>query len=362
MGMPPTSDHRRLRLTLRGEGFRSGEVPIGILASKLLALQNLLFHAAAAVAHDPSARRGLWYNKYREIVELSFVNAHHSDLVIEVETPAPGPTLLPEQDVARQSIDLIFEFGQAIQRQTSADEESNIRRSDRTYLLRAFDALLPGALDDYLVELENGAPAKHRSLVFSGETRQAVRRLLEQDALPTTAEQATVVGELVKIYFDTGPEKITIRQRGVEIDCFYSESLRDEVANLLPGSYVEATGLGTVDHEGRVTRLDTVLGLEIVSMEPLRLTRFEHSGTRFELRKPIQVQVEYVDGLWMYRNEALNLWGCGERREEALRDLHANFAYLWKEFAEERDEVLDEKALALKLRLLELRADAPTAS
>ncbi|CAI4030033.1 hypothetical protein DNFV4_00457 [Nitrospira tepida] len=360
--MPPINEHRRLRLTLRGDGFPRGEVPIAILASKLQALQNLLFHAAAAVARDPSARRGLWYNKYREVVELSFVNAHHSDLVIEVETPVPGPTLLPEEDVAQKSIDLIFEFGRTIQIQSSETEQSSLRRSDRTYLLRAFDALLPGTLDDYLVELENWSPARHPRLVFSAETRQAVRHLLERDAMPTTAEQATVIGELVKIYFDTGPEKITIRQRGVEIDCYYSESLRDEVANLLPGSYVEATGLGTVDHEGRVTRLDTVLGIETVSMEPLRLTRFEHSGRRFEIRKPIQVQVEYVDGLWVYRNETLNLWGYGERRDEALRDLHANFAYLWQEFAEENDEVLDEKALGLKRRLLELRADAPAAS
>lgn len=362
MGTPPKNEQRRLRLTLRGESFRHGEVPIGILASKLQALQNLLFHAAAAVAHDPSARRGLWYNKYREIVELSFVDAHHSDLVIEVETPAPGPTLLPEQDVAQQSIDLIFQFGQTIQGQSSADEGSSLRRSDRTYLLRAFEALLPGVLDDYLIELENGAPVRRRSLVFSRETRQAVRRLLEQDTMPTTAEQATVVGELVKIHFDTGPEKITIRQRGVEIDCFYSESLRDEVANLLPGSYVEATGLATLDHEGRVTRLDTVLGLETVSMEPLRLSRFEYAGMRYDLQQPIQVQVEYIDGLWMYRNESLNLWGCGERREEALRDLHSNFLYLWQEIAEETDEMLDEKALGLKRRLLELRANSPAAS
>ncbi len=75
---------------------------------------------------------------------------------------------------------------------------------------------------------------------------------------------------------------------------------------------------------------------------------------------PIQVQVEYTDGLWVYRNEALNLWGCGERREDALSDLHANFAYLWQEFAEEEDSVLDSKALALKHRLLDLQSNSPS--
>jgi len=183
-----------------------------------------------------------------------------------------------------------------------------------------------------------------------------VRQLLLKETLHTLDESATVVGELVKIHFDTGPEKITVRQRGVEIDCFYAESLKDEVANLLPGSYVQVTGLGTLNPDKELQSITSVLTVDTVSMEPLRLSRFEHEGIIYNLKAPIQVQVEYVDGLWGYRNEALNLWGYGEKREEALKDLHANFAYLWNEFAKEADNVLDEKALALKQRLLGIRA------
>lgn len=355
--MPPL-DERKLRLTFRGEGFPHGEVPISVLASKLLALQHLLFHAAAAVAQESTTRRGLWYNKYREAVELSFRTAHHSDLVIEVETPTPGPTLLPERDVALESIDLIFQVGQQIRSHAQKDQPTHLRPGDRNYLLRAFDSLAPGPLDEYSVELENWFPDRHPPLVLSSETRKIIRKLIEHETIPQTAEQmTTIVGELVKIHFGTGPELIAVRQRGVEIDCFYSESLRDEVANLLAGSYVEVTGLATVDQEGRIRKLDTVTAVETVSMEPLRLVRFESSGIRHELQTPVQVQVEYSDGLWVYRNEALNLWGCGERREDALNDLHANFVYLWQEIAEEEDSVLDSKALSLKHRLLDLQSN-----
>lgn len=353
--MPP-DQHRKLQLTFRGEGFPRGEVPISVLASKLQALQHLIFHAAAAVAQQPTARRGLWYNKYREAVELSFKTAHHSDLVIEVETPAPGPTLLPENDVALESIDLIFTVGQQIQNNTQRLKPETLRVADRNYLLRAFDWLAPGSEDDYSVELENSMPGRHPKLVLSSETRRNIRNLIEQETLPQLAEQkTTLVGELVKIHFGTGPELIAIRQRGVEIECYYSESLRDEVANLMVGSYVEVTGLATVDQEGRIKKIDTVTGIETVSMEPLRLTRLDHSGFRRDFMTPIQVQVEYTDGLWVYRNDALNLLGCGERREDALKDLHANFAYLWQEFAEEEDRVLDTRARLLKRRLLDLQ-------
>ena len=41
--------------------------------------------------------------------------------------------------------------------------------------------------------------------------------------------RSTLTGELVKIHVGVGPEKIAIRQRGVEMDCFYKDALRDQV-------------------------------------------------------------------------------------------------------------------------------------
>ena len=69
--------------------------------------------------------------------------------------------------------------------------------------------------------------------------------------------------------------------------------------------------------------------------------------------------MNYTDNLWVYHNSAVNLWGSGERREDALRDLHANFAYLWKEFAEEDDALLDDKAREIKQALRQLSEPEP---
>lgn len=96
-------------------------------------------------------------------------------------------------------------------------------------------------------------------------------------------------------------------------------------------------------------------------MDPIRLTHFEYGGQRFSFRKPITVNVEYTDGIWVYHNEPLNLWGVGERREAALNDLHDNFAYLWREIAEESDDRLDDKAKEIKRALLEARANDASA-
>jgi antitoxin (DNA-binding transcriptional repressor) of toxin-antitoxin stability system len=91
-----------------------------------------------------------------------------------------------------------------------------------------------------------------------------------------------------------------------------------------------------------------------LGMESLQVSRFENAGIVYRLKRPLFIEVQYQDALWSYRCEEINLWGSGESREDALHDLHENFAYLWREFAEEEDSRLDGKSLQIKRKLLDL--------
>ncbi|MHB1036038.1 MAG: hypothetical protein ACYC35_16855 [Pirellulales bacterium] len=91
----------------------------------------------------------------------------------------------------------------------------------------------------------------------------------------------------------------------------------------------------------------------------VRITSFEDSGVCYKLAEPLLIEIEFSDGLWVYHHEPLNLWGYGETPEKALGDLHANFGYLWREFAEEDDSVLDDKAKHLKQLLLSVAEKCP---
>jgi hypothetical protein len=93
---------------------------------------------------------------------------------------------------------------------------------------------------------------------------------------------------------------------------------------------------------------------EVIAMESLRITHFDWNGARYQLKSPLMVQVEQADELWRYHYSPLNLWGYGATQLDALADLHENFDYLWHEFALERDEVLDEKAVVIKRQLQQL--------
>jgi hypothetical protein len=344
----------KLKLTFMGDGFPNGAVPLTVVASKLQALQQALFHAAAAASAHRGERRGPWSNRYRAVAELSFESAHHSDLTIEAAL-ATNPVLSEEFDIGRKAVDLLFDVAIAVQDDNiAALRPGTLPEYDRDYLIRAVEGLMPNLGDQYQVKLENCRPDRHPVVTFDGTSRLRVRGYAVQTEATFEAEEAVVVGELIKIHVDAGDDKITVRSRQRDIDCFYGDALRDQVANLIAGSIVEVSGFATFDSAQQVLKLHRMLDVQPVSMEPLRIARFEHDGRVFTLQSPIAVNVEYTDGLWVYHHPELNLWGYAARREDALRDLHQTFAYVYHDIAEDNEENLDAVARQLRERLLRL--------
>jgi hypothetical protein len=192
---------------------------------------------------------------------------------------------------------------------------------------------------------------------FTGVSRLKARMLLLQRSIDdaSSAREVTVVGTLTKIHYDVGPQKIAVRVGpGNEIDCFYDDSLREQVSNLCAGGIVEVVGIASMDVEGRVKQIDAVTGVEAVSMEPIRIARFELGGQMYKLREALPFNVEFTENVWAYSNDAFGLRGYAEKRDDALRELHEAFDYAYVAFALEQDDLLDEKAQQLKSRLLDL--------
>lgn len=353
---------RTVRLTFGGDAFADGRVPLTLLADKFRALQSLLFHAAASVSQSKSGRRGQWANRYRDAVELQFVDSHHSDLVIEAELPVGPPTLGDAFDLGRQSLDPAYDFADAICR-SDLQSLSQLApdRQDRTLLLRALEAIAPDPAENYVITLANGS-AKRPGVQLSGRSRLLARTLLLQEG-STEAEagrETTIVGMLTKIHFDVGPQKIAVRiGPGNEVDCYYDDALRDQVSNLCAGGVVEVAGIASLDVEGRVKQIDTVTGIEAVSMEPVRISSFERGGRTYRLREALPFNVEFSDGVWSYSNESLGIRGYAFRRDEALRELHEAFDFVYRDIAQESDDSLDERAIELKRQLLALVFPSP---
>jgi len=139
---------------------------------------------------------------------------------------------------------------------------------------------------------------------------------------------------------------------GNEVNCYYQDTLRDQIANLLVGSLVEVTGLWS--ETGRGPQIDRVTEIDTVDTEPIRLRRLRCEGATYELSNPLTIEVEYTDGLWVYHSLDLNTWGIAERRDEAFASFCSDFDYMYEEIACEDDANLDRRALAIKQAMTHL--------
>lgn len=343
---------RKVTLAFGGEVFADGRVPLTLLADKLKALQSLLFHAAATVSKDKIARRGQWANRYRDAVELRFTDARTGSLVIEAELPAANaPALWDDFDLGGQAVELAYDFARSTdQSDLPALTRLVPDRQERALLLRSIESIAPSPAENYAITFANGSP-QHPGVSLTGESRQRARRMLLQQSIDEneSAREATITGTLTKIHFDVGPQKVAVRVGpGNEVDCFYDDSLREQVSNLCAGSTVEVVGNATLDVEGRVKQIDSVMSVEAVSMEPIRMSTFEHAGSRYRLREAVPVSIEFTEGVWAYSYDALGIRGFAERREDALRELHEAFDFAYRDIGLADEDSLIGKAIEMK--------------
>ncbi len=347
---------RKVTLTFGGDGFTGGGVPLTLLAEKLKALQSLLFHAAATVMRDSVGRRGQWVNRYRDAVELRFSEAHHSELTIVSELPDAG-LFKDYENTGTQALDLAYDFVEDVNADRAEAVAQRVPdRQERLLLLRTLEQLAPRSPETYTLTFANGL-SSHAGVKITALTRASTQMLIYRQLLDEASdvEEARVVGTLTKIHYDVAPQMLAVRvSTGHEVKCYYDESLREQVASLRAGSIVEVVGLAGTSSGGRLKQIDYVKSVDPVSMEPVRISHFEHAGRQYWLREAAPFSIEYADGVWAYSNDALGIRGYAERREEALRELHEAFDFAYRDIARADDSQLIGRAIDMKREFLRL--------
>ncbi|MEI7687626.1 MAG: hypothetical protein WCL32_21685 [Planctomycetota bacterium] len=349
--MAKAEHNRKVTLTFGGNAFAHGRVPLTLLADKLKALQSLLFHAAATVEHDTVARRGQWVNRYRDAVELRFADARPGSLVIEAELDEPEASLFDGRDVGIEAIDLAYEFARTVEGGDPKAVAAKVPdRQERLTLLRTLEQLAPRTNEAFDLTFGNGS-INHPGIRLSAQTRAHTQSLISREMIDDASdlEEARIVGTLTKIHYDVAPQKLSVRVRkGQEIDCYYDESLREQVSNLCAGSIVEVVGWATLARNGRLKQLDIVTGVEAVSMEPIRISRFEHGGRVHQLREAVSFNIEFAEGVWAYSNDALGIRGYAFKRDDALRELNEAFDFAYRDIGLADENSLIGKAIDMR--------------
>lgn len=94
--------------------------------------------------------------------------------------------------------------------------------------------------------------------------------------------------------------------------------------------------------------IEEVHSIEPVRLFPFRLRQFSYKGRTFILHHPVTCVPDFRNGLWVYECEVLGLHSYHESRAQAFNDLHAEFAFIYDEYAMEDDAALASSGLKLK--------------
>ena len=86
----------------------------------------------------------------------------------------------------------------------------------------------------------------------------------------------------------------------------------------------------------------------------LLLPEVRSQGRRFQLNRPVRIEVtNSVDG-WCYESKPLAILAFGKSKQQAQDSFTEDFAVLWDAIAQARDESLTGDAISVKRAFLEL--------
>lgn len=342
-------DDRTLILRIEGESAREGRVPVALLASKLRAIQHLLFNIGSALRGG--GRRGTWKAEVQQACELIFIEARTGSLEIVTKVPEPS-TLFPHLEIGTQALARTGETLQAIHRRSPDTIEKFFPDyGQRTRILNSALPLLPEEEAEYEVSVQTEVA----SVQIGADARTYLVDLMREELGEVPEEEIrTLLGKLYLIEVATGDRQVGLIVRNRRVHCFYSSEYEDIVRDLIPGSLVEVEGRATLSEHGEVERIEEILDARPVDLIPLRWTRVVYGDRIFRLTTPIHVNVDFRDGLWIHECEPLGILAYGESRGKSLNAFRMDFAACWDLVAEEDDANLTVDARELKQKFREL--------
>jgi len=344
------SQNRQLTLRIEGELAREGKIPITILAEKLSAAQRLFFNIGSALLGG--GRRGTWKTEILEACNLQFVEARIKCLEIVTEVPLVQLATHPERDLGQQSLNRLCATLEALSEHNRTSLENLWPDyGQRSRILKSALFLLPGEESGYQISVATPAG----SVSLTPELRPYLRALTreETEEYPEQSVQ-TITGKLYRIEVATGERHLGVISSNRFITCYYSQEYEDVISDLIPGSLVEVEGLATLNDRGDVDRIEDIVDVRQVQLTPLYWSRVIYNSRSFILAKPIQLLINFHDGIWVHEHQQLGIIAYGKSRSESLNAFRMEFAALWDDYALEEDDLLSDDAKALKKTMLNL--------
>lgn len=297
---------RRIRIRITGDAVREGRVPVRLFTAKLRGLQNALLQIAFGKTEserDPS-RGGRRPSSLTRQCELFLVETSRDSFGAVLELPRPDPTLFEEYPDRGE--EAAADLRRVLQSIANNDPEGTAavlpRPPVRRLVLKTLQLVLPGARDDYGIEIAVGEEQPLTNLVRPNQ--EQLQRLI---AAPELSPEPT------------------------------ETELR----------LIRATCLARFDEAGRPD-VKEVLEYDVLDEHQYRPSEVQWGSRRFVLSHEIACSVTREGELWVIEYEPLGICAYAKTREDAIHDFADDFAAIWDAYAQASDSELSEDAIALK--------------
>ena len=344
---PQSSKDRQLTIHFHGGITREGKVPVTLLAEKLHAIQTALYNIGSALL--AGGTKGAWKSEVLQACSLSLIGTDPTaSLDVLVEVSEYSPDLFDH--LGAKSIKHLHNTVESI---LTSDRQEIQKiypdRGQRIRVLKSVQKLLPEEESDYYMILKT----IHGETKLDEHVKNRFETIARNDFVSITEEETVkITGKLYLIEVGLGHPQIGLRVNNRNIPCDFPSEFEDVIRDLIPGSTVEVEGRATLNDRGDVAKIEEIFDARSVQLIPSYWTKVYYDNHQFDLKEPITITVNFLDGLWIHECEYLSIIGYGKTRSESLDSFRMEFDSCWFTIAQEDDNKLSYDALDLKKKLL----------
>jgi len=305
-----------------------GDKPVSVMTvgRVLTNLQTLVYHIGDSLVGSDFRTRGSPPIHVIKRCNLIFkdvsLGSFSADLAVQ-----DSQALIDAPPLGESAITILYDMSGQVERGDTAEDFLNETFPDPRHRSRVVGDLAqiwPSPEDDYELNLQ--FPSK--PIV---KLTQAKRLILDGLKCRPEMQQKTSVQGVLSTITVAPRKKKELHVIGPDGKIRFSMSSEFEKRAMRHiGKPVTAFGEAEYDSEGNIKEL-----MNITQIEPfnhLELKRIYYEDEELSLIKPVDVEVDYRDDMWVMENEDLGIISKEEDYDDCLSEFYSDFLFVWRSF------------------------------
>ena len=218
--------------------------------------------------------------------------------------------------------------------------------------------------ESILSALRKMAPPKHIRVEIALQSRSGTDLYVPSKAARFMDEMihskeknivfSTITVQLLGIDFEKRKLRLRYPPTRRELRCPYDIKAQDLLLEN-PFGLIQVSGYAAVNSTGDPLFIVNVEQIQEVDLSPISVQEFDVDGTRVVAHRPVVFQpvLDQTRQHFLIDNAPFGINLLADMRDLLERDIHEELDFLWRQYAEETEDVLSSGAVALKKQLLE---------